>query len=145
MRKWIGFFLSLFLIAVVLLASDSFTLLSQRGPEKESQTNHSVVLSQNRDEEVRKKEGDSYTITILKILRERLDDWLKSLNNRIESEEITRLEVRFLEILRSLLEWVRDKVNTRIEPLGEKKPGKKGKGGIMQETRQRGAPFLEIG
>jgi len=131
MRKWIGFFLSLFLIAVVLLAPDSFTILSQRGPEKESQTNHSVVLSQSRDEEVEKREGDSYTIAILKILREKLDDWLKSLNDRIESEDITRLEVRFLEILRSLLEWVRDKVNTRIEPLEEKKPGKKGRGGIL--------------
>ena len=145
MKKWIGFFLSLFLVAVIILAPDSFTILSQRGPEKESQTNHSVVLSQSRDEEVKKKEGDSYTITILKILRERLDDWLKSLNDRIESEEITRLEVRFLEVLRSLLEWVRDKVNTGIEPLEEKIPGEKGRGRIMQETRQRGAPILKIG
>jgi hypothetical protein len=143
MRKWFGFFLSLFLITVVLLVSDSFNIFSQRGHEKESQIHQGVLLSQNKSEEMKKKEGDTHYIAILKILRERLDDWLKSLNDRIESEDITRLEVRFLEILRSLLEWVREKVNAGIEPMGEKKPGKKGRRGIMQETYQKG--ILGIG
>jgi hypothetical protein len=47
-------------------------------------------------------------------LREKLDEWLKSINDRIESEDVSRLEVRFLEILRSILGWVREKIDAKI-------------------------------
>ena len=36
-------------------------------------------------------------------LQEKVDEWLKSLNERIEREDVTRFEVRFLEILRNML------------------------------------------
>ena len=51
-------------------------------------------------------------------------------------ENITRLEVRFLEILRSILEWVREKVNAKIEASEKEKP---------KETHQRAFPFFEVG
>jgi hypothetical protein len=56
-----------------------------------------------------------------------VDGWLKDLNQRIESEDVTRFEVRFLEILRSVLEWVGEKIDAQIES-GEKKPKKKTRG-----------------
>jgi len=72
----------------------------------------------------------------LKRLRGKLDEWLKPINDRIESENITRLEVRFLEILRSILEWVREKVDAKIESSEKEKP---------KETHQRMFSFLRVG
>lgn len=66
---------------------------------------------------------DSHYIQLMKQLRVKVDGWLKDLNQRIESEDVTRFEVRFLEVLRSILEWVREKINAQIEA-GEKKPKK---------------------
>jgi hypothetical protein len=74
-----------------------------------------------QDEE-KKEQTDPHFILVLKKLREKLDEWLKSINDRIESENITRLELRFLEILRSFLEWGREKVNTKIESSDREKP-----------------------
>jgi len=48
-----------------------------------------------------------------------LDEWLKSINEEIESEDVTRFKVRFLEILRSILEWVRDRLESWLESSGE--------------------------
>jgi len=67
---------------------------------------------------------DSHYIQLMKQLRVKVDGWLKDLNQRIESEDVTRFEVRFLEILRSFLEWVREKIDAQIES-GEKQPKKK--------------------
>ena len=89
--------------------------------------------------------GDSYSIALLKQMREKVDAWLKSLNEKIEREDITRFEVRFYEILRNILEWVREKIDARIESSEEQKPKKKGKVGLFRETHQRGFPFFEIG
>ena len=67
------------------------------------------------DDEEKKEQQDSYYIILLKKAREGLDGWLKSINERIESEDVTKIEVRFLEILRSILEWIREKIDAKIE------------------------------
>ncbi len=74
-----------------------------------------------------KEAQDSHYIQLMKQLRAKVDGWLKDLNQRIESEDITRFEVRFLEIFRSLLEWVREKIDAQIQS-GERQPKKKTRG-----------------
>jgi hypothetical protein len=74
-----------------------------------------------------------------------VDAWLKSLNEKIEREDITRFEVRFYEILRNILEWVKEKIDSKIESLEEKKPKIKEKEGFFRETRQRVFQFFEMG
>lgn len=71
-----------------------------------------------------KEEMDSHYTQLMKQLKTKVDGWLKDLNQRIESEDVTRFEVRFLEILRSFLEWVGEKIDAQIES-GEKIPKKK--------------------
>ncbi len=71
-----------------------------------------------------KEQSDSHYIQMMKQFRTKVDAWLKDLNERIESEDVTRFEVRFLEILRSFLEWVREKIDAQIES-GERKPKKR--------------------
>jgi len=70
---------------------------------------------------------DSHYIQLMRQLRAKLDGWLKDLNQRIESEDVTRFEVRFLEMLRSFLEWVREKIDAQIET-GQKVPKKRTRG-----------------
>ena len=67
------------------------------------------------DDKGKKSQEDSHLILLLKNVREALDGWLKSINERIESEDVTKIEVRFLEILRSILEWVKEKIDAKIE------------------------------
>ena len=73
-----------------------------------------------------------------------MDGWLKDLNERIEREDVTRFEVRFLEILRNILEWVKEKIDAKIESSEEKKPEKEERG-LVRETHQIIFPFLKIG
>ncbi|MGQ9509840.1 MAG: hypothetical protein ACUVTN_10635 [Thermodesulfobacteriota bacterium] len=68
----------------------------------------------------RSEEPEPHHIQMLKQLKSKIEGWLKSINERIESEDITRFEVRFLEILRSLLEWSRDKIDQWIGSEGKK-------------------------
>lgn len=63
-----------------------------------------------------KGERDSHYVELMKQLRTKLDGWLKDLNDRIESGDVTRFEIRFLEILRSVLEWLREKVDSQAGP-----------------------------
>jgi hypothetical protein len=63
-----------------------------------------------------KGERDSHYIELMKQLRTKVDGWLKDLNDRIESGDVTRFEIRFLEILRSVLEWLREKIDGQIGP-----------------------------
>jgi hypothetical protein len=86
-----------------------------------------MVWAQNTGGEG-KSEQDSHYVQVMKQLRTKVDGWLKDLNQRIESEDVTRFEVRFLEILRSVLEWVGEKIDNQIES-GEIKPKKKTRGG----------------
>jgi hypothetical protein len=103
---------------------------------------YKIVLTQDTEKE---EKGDTYSIALLKQIREKVDGWLKSLNERIEREDITRFEVRFYEILRDILEWVKEKIDAKIESSEERKPKKKETEGLFRETRQRVFSFLEIG
>lgn len=105
-------------------------LLKYKFEKKEKQL-FKILLIQEKEEQ--KAEADSYTISLLKQLREKIDSWLKSINERIEKEDITRFEVRFLEILRSILEWVRGKIDSKLESLKEKGPRKRQD--IFRETK----------
>jgi hypothetical protein len=128
MKKWIGPLSSLFLV-IVLLLSGSYQILKQSGTPGE--TSRDLRLFQIQDQE--KEESDSHYIQLLKSLQETLDGWLKSLNERIENEDVSRIEVRFLEILRSVLEWAKEKVDAKIESSGEKSPKKKERG-LFRDT-----------
>jgi gas vesicle protein len=86
---------------------------------EESGERSGILFAQDEGKE---EQTDPHFILVLKRLREKLDEWLKSINHQIESENITRLEVRFLEILRSILEWVREKVDAKIESSEKEKP-----------------------
>jgi hypothetical protein len=134
MKKWIVALLSLLLITLLLLISSFFSIFKPSMIKRESGERPRILLTQ--DEEEKKVQSDPYLILVLKRLREKLDEWLKSINDRIESENITRLEVRFLEIWRIILEWVIEKVNAKIESSEKEKP---------KETHQRAFPFFEVG
>jgi hypothetical protein len=92
---------------------------------KEKGGNYRIILTQDTEAE-EKSEEDSHYIALLKQIKEKVDGWLKSINERIEREDVTRLEVRFLEILRNILEWVKEKIDSKLESLEEKKPKKQG-------------------
>jgi hypothetical protein len=100
--------------------------------KKESGEKPGILFAQD---EGKKGQTDPPLILVLKRLREKLDEWLKSINDRIESEDVTRLEVRFLEILRSILGWVREKVDAKIASF------EKGK---AKETYQTVLSFLKV-
>lgn len=141
MKKWIVPLLSLLLIAVLLSISYPFNIFKPSMTKKGSEEKPGILLTRD---EGKKEQADPHLILVLKRLREKLDEWLKSINDRIESENITRLEVRFLEILRSILEWVREKVDAKIES-SEKEKSQKSERGFFRETRQRVLPFLKVG
>jgi hypothetical protein len=133
MKKWIVPLLSSLLIALLLLISSPFSIFKPSMTKKESGEKPGILLTQD---EGKKEQTDPHLILVLKRLREKLDEWIKSLNDRIESEDISRLEVRFLEVLRSILEWVREEVDAKIESSEKEKP---------KETHQRVFPFFEVG
>ena len=81
-------------------------------------------------------ETDSHLIQLLKEIQKKLDEWLKKLNERIESEDITRFEVRFLEILRNILEWIKEKVDAKIESAEKEKPQKRKERNIPRDSSQ---------
>jgi len=84
-------------------------------------------------------------LQILKEIQKKLDEWLKSLNETIESEDVSRFKVRFLEILRNILEWVKEKVDAKIESSEKEKPIKKRQKGLFRETHQEMLPFSKMG
>jgi len=115
MKKWIG------PCWVVVLVMMLFSLwsplrLSHETVSGDLEIKTTPAVFGRMDEEDEKEEvQDPHFIQILKILQEKMNGWLKSLNERIEDKEVTRLEVRFLEILRDLLEWVKAKIDAKIE------------------------------
>ena len=133
--------LSLFLI-YVLISSSTSPLLMRQAVHSGMEEWVRPIPAQDTEKEGK---GDTYYISLLKQIREKLDAWLKSLNEKIEREDITRFEVRFYEILRNILEWVKEKIDAKIESSEEERPRKRDKGGLFRETRQRGFPFFEIG
>jgi len=119
MKKWIVPLLSLLLVAVLLLVSSPFNIFKASMTREESGERSGILFAQDEGKE---EQTDPHFILVLKRLREKLDEWLKSINDQIESENITRLEVRFLEILRSMLGWVREKIDAKIESSEKEKP-----------------------
>jgi len=137
MKKWIGPLISLVLITTMTLLSGPFQLPRKTISGDRERANHQLYPAQRVERDGRTEESDSHWIQILKQVQEKLEEWLKSLNERIESEDITRLEVRFLEILRGVLEWIKEKVDAKIESSEQEKKERKERKGMFRETRNR--------
>jgi hypothetical protein len=121
MKKWIGPFVSVLLVIVlVCLIAPSQPPVQRESAEVGIKPVRAIIDTDDKE----KKQEDSALVQVLGRVQEVLDGWLKSLNERIESEEITRLEVRFLEVLRSVLEWVKAQVDAKIESSKGQKGGK---------------------
>jgi hypothetical protein len=144
MKKWIGPFLSFFLVLLlgIGLISGSFSFLKKENPKEVRTDGNRIRLVQD---EGKKEDTDPHMLQVLKEIQRKLDEWLKSINERIESEEVTRFEVRFLEILRSVLEWAKEKVDAKVESSEREKPGRKERRGIFREIRQRDLSFSKMG
>jgi len=139
MKKWTGFFLSLLLI--ILLFWNSGLFQDSNKPTDATEKGR-IFLIQYKEGGEKKGGTDSHLIQLLKELKGTVDGWLKSLNERIEREDVTRLEVRFLEILRSILEWVKEKIDSHIES-SEQEMAEQKERRWLQETRQSVPPFSE--
>jgi len=146
MKKWIGPILSLFLVLIlgIGLISGSFSVLKKEIPNETKTEGYRIILTQDEKGEKR-GETDPHLILVLKELQKKLDEWLKKLNERIESEDITRLEVRFLEILRNILEWVKEKIDAKIESAEKEKPQRKPKKGRFDDARHWDLSFSVTG
>ncbi len=131
MKKWGGLLISLVLMAGMVSVFLSPTIPKRGTSEGTKLEGYRILLVQ--DEE-KKEQADPHMIQVLKEIQRKLNEWLKSLNERIESEDITRFEVRFLEILRNILEWVKEKVDAKIESSEKEKPIQKQRG-LFRETR----------
>jgi hypothetical protein len=127
MKKWIGFLLSVLFTIVLISVTDPFHFFKPIISGERKVEEPRIILTQGEAKEGKKEESDSYFILVLKQLQEAMDGWLKSLNEQIEREDITRFKVRFLEILRNILEWVKEKVDATIESsTGKKQEEKEG-------------------
>ncbi len=109
-------------------------------PKEDLREKAQTVLTQRAEKDEKKEGTDPYWLQTLIQLQEQLDEWLKSLNERIESKDVSRIEVRFLEILRNILEWVKEKVDAKIDSSRGKRHRRKK--GIFQETRNQEATIL---
>ena len=141
MKKWIGLLVSLFLI-IGMVSAFLFPSIAKKETTKGTKLGGYRVLP--AQEEEKKEQADPHMIQVLKEIQRKLDEWLKSLNERIESEDVTRLEVRFLEILRNILEWIKEKVDAKIESSEKGRPIKKERG-MFRETRREILPFGKAG
>ena len=133
----------LLLLMVMVSMSGTFNILELSVPE-EVKGEERIIPVQDLEKGGKKEAADSNYIQILKQLKVKVDGWLKDLNERIESEDVSRLEVRFLEILRNILEWVKEKIDAKIESSEENKQQKEERG-LFRETHQTVIPFLEVG
>jgi hypothetical protein len=131
MKKWIGPFLPVLLILSVISVLGFFQD-SRRATEKKEEGE--IVLMQSRGGGEKKGEKDTFLIDLLRQLKQTVDGWLKSINEEIEDEDVTRFKVRFLEILRSILEWVREKIDSWLE---SSERDLREKGGPLREIRQK--------
>ena len=142
MKKWFGFLISLLLIIGMVSVSLAPSILKKTKPEGGKSEGYRIILIQNEE---KKEETDPHMLQILKETQKKLDEWLKSLNERIESEDVTRFEVRFLEILRNILEWVKEKVDAKIESSEKEIPKKKPKKGRFDNVHHRDLSFSKMG
>ncbi len=139
MKKWVGSLISLFLVVALGLGFVWGKMTLAKGPRLED---YRLVPAQ---EEKEKGEADPHMLQILKEIQKKLDGWLKSLNERIESEDVSRFEVRFLEMIRNILEWVKEKVDAKIESYEKETPKKKPKRDLFRETNRRFLPLSKMG
>lgn len=128
MKKWIGPFLSL-LVIFSLISVLGFFQDSRRATENKE--GGQIVLTQYTKGGEKGGGKDTFLIDLLKELKQTVDDWLKSINEEIEDEDVTRFKVRFLEILRSILEWVKEKIDSWLET-------------SEKDMREKGRPLREI-
>ena len=144
MKKWIGPFVSFLLILIlgIGLVSGFFSNLKQTSPGKTKTEGYSILRTQDEKEG---RDADPYVLQIWKEIQKKLDEWLRKLNDRIEREDITRFEVRFLEIIRNILEWMKEKVDAKIESYEKEKPIKKEREGAFRKTNQEVLRFSNIG
>jgi hypothetical protein len=144
MKKWIGPLISLLVILILGtgLVFGSFSNLKQTLHGKTKTAGYPVILVQDEKE---KGATDPHMLQILKEIQKKLDEWLKKLNDRIEREDVTRFEVRFLEVIRNILEWIKDKVDGEIESYEREKPTRQEKRGIFRETRQESPLLFNMG
>ncbi len=144
MKKWAGPLISFSLVLVlgIGLICDTFRA-PKKTPLKETGVETYRLVPVQEDKE--KGETDPHMLQILKEIQKKLDGWLKTLNERIEREDVSRFEVRFLEILRNILEWVKEKVDAKIESSEKEKPRTKPKMGIFKETHRHILPLSEMG
>ena len=142
MKKWVGTLVS-FLLVVVLgigLVFGSFSNLEQTPADR---TRTEGVFLRHAQEEKEGGDADPYMFQIWKEIQEKLEEWLRKLNDRIEREDVTRFGVRFLEMIRNILEWVKEKVDARVESYEKEKPVRKK--GWLRETRKEGLLFSRMG
>jgi hypothetical protein len=140
MKRWIGpLLLFIFLLVSIWTSGLSHEPNTFTGDHKEGR----IVLTQLKEKSGKKEETESHFVQVLKELKVAVDGWLKSLNDRIEREDITRFEVRFLEILRSILEWVKEKIDSQLESPEEELPEKKEE--RIQETHLEVFLFPKLG
>jgi hypothetical protein len=144
MKKWVGPLISLFLVLIlgIGLVSGSFSNLKQPLSGKTKTDGYIILFAQDEKE---KGDADPHMLQILKEIQRKLDEWLRKLNDRIEREDVTRFEVRFLEIVRNILEWIKEKVDAKIESYGKEKPIKKGRNGVFRETNLESLRFSNKG
>jgi hypothetical protein len=145
MKKWWSLIISIFLLIGMVSVCISPNIFKKTTPRGVRSEGYQTLLVQNEEKEEKKGETDPHLILILKEIQKKLDEWLKKLNERIESEDITRFEIRFLEILRNILEWIKEKIDAKIESAEKEKPARKEKKGIFREIRQRDLLFSKMG
>ena len=135
MQKRVGFVLSVFLV-ISLISGLGFLVDSGRSMDHQAEAR----IVQVQDKQGGEKGGgkDTFMIDLLRQLKQTVDDWLKSINEEIEKEDVTRFKVRFLEILRSILEWVKAEIDSWLET-SEK--DMRQKEGSLREVRHRVDPF----
>jgi hypothetical protein len=124
MKKWIIPCLSLLLIAALIFVSSPYYGSKKVATLDKGAKAIPAIFGRMEDKE-QKEQEDTNLIILLKKLQEVLDGWLKSINEQIEGEDGTKIEVRFLEILRSILEWIKEKIDAKIEssPPPQRKAG----------------------
>jgi hypothetical protein len=144
MKKWIGLPVSVFLIVWMVSALLSPNISKNGTSNEAKREGYRILLVQG---EQKKDQTDPHMIQILKEIQKKLDEWLTKLNDRIEREDVARFEVRFLEILRNILEWIKEKVDAKIESSETGKPIKKEKKRkeMFRETRQHIVSFSKRG
>jgi len=130
-KKWIGPFLSLFLILSLIPILGSFQNTQRETKDKEG---GKIVPTQYAQGGKKGGGKDTFLIDLLKELKQMVDGWLKSINEEIENEDVTRFKVRFLEILRSILEWVKEKIDSSLE---SSEKDMRDKGGPLREIHQK--------